>query len=193
VHRFGHNFTEPHQIPAGAASSGCPFHRRKDSIMSKRVLIVGVALASGIGVVTAAVASEPAGASTPVCQASQLAPHYDGMEGAAGTFYDNWHFTNVGNTCETIGFVGAENFGSDGRPLATTVTRAGTKEEVVVGHNQKVSWHFSYTDPGVLGCKPEAATNMIVTPPNNTTPVLAGRGEKACKGAITASPLVLLH
>jgi hypothetical protein len=33
---------------------------------------------------------------------------------------------------------------------------------------------------------------MIVTPPNNTTPVLAGRGEKACHGAITASPLVLM-
>ncbi len=160
--------------------------------MSKRLLIVAVALTSGIGVATAAVASEPAGASTPVCQASQLVPHYDGMEGAAGTFYDNWHFTNVGSTCETIGFVGAQNYGSDGRPLATTVTRAGTKAEVFVAHNHKLSWHFSYTDPGVANCTPEAATNMIVTPPNNTTPVLAGRGEKACNGAITASPLVLV-
>jgi hypothetical protein len=154
--------------------------------MSKRLLIVAVTLASGIAGVTAAAA----GASTPACQASQLVPHYDGMDGAAGTFYDHWHFTNVGSTCTTIGFVGAENYGSDGRPLVTTVARAGKKAEVLVGHNQKVSWYFSYTDPGVLGCTPEAAANMIVTPPNNTTPVLAGRGEKACNGAVTASPLV---
>jgi uncharacterized protein DUF4232 len=159
--------------------------------MSKRLLIVAVALASGIGAVTAALASEPAGASTPVCSASQLVPHYDGVDGTAGTLYDNWHFTNVGGSCQTIGYVGAQNFGADGRPLVTTVTRVGVKAAIVVGHDQKAGWSFSYTDPGVLGCSAEAATNMIVTPPNNTLPVLAGRGEKACNGAIKASPLVL--
>jgi hypothetical protein len=30
---------------------------------------------------------------------------------------------------------------------------------------------------------------MIVTPPNNTSPVLAGRGETSCHGVVNASPL----
>ena len=162
--------------------------------MSRRLLIGAAALTIAItaGSVAAVAAISPAGASVPACQAAQLQPHYDGPDGAAGTLYDLWHFTNLGRTCQTIGYVGAENFGSDGRPLTTTVTRTGTKATVVVAHNQKMSWHFGYTDPGITGCTPEAATNMIVTPPNNTSPVLAGRGERACDGAITASPLVLM-
>ena len=77
--------------------------------------------------------------------------------------------------------------------VSAAVAWAGTKAEVVVAHDQSVSWSFRYADPGVLGCTPEAATNMIVTPPNNTIPVITGRGEKACHGAITATPLVLMH
>ena len=156
--------------------------------MNARLLaaVAAISLGAGIGI---AVATEPAGATTPTCYASQLRPHYDGQQGAAGTLYDLWHFVNVGGTCQTIGFVGARHFGSDGRPLPTPVHWVGTKQTVVLAHGQSAHWRFSYSNPSILNCTPEAATNMIVTPPNNTVPVLAGRGEKSCNGVFTASPL----
>ena len=156
--------------------------------MNARLLAAAaaVSLGAGIGIT---VATGQAAATTPTCIASQLQPHYDGQQGAAGTTYDLWHFVNVGGTCQTIGFVGAHNYGSDGRPLPTTVNWVGTKHTVVVGHGQSAHWRFSFVQPSILNCTPEAATNMIVTPPNNTVPVLASRGEKSCNGVFTASPL----
>ena len=156
--------------------------------MNARLLaaVAAVSLGAGIGII---VATEPAGATTPTCYARQLQPHYDGQQGAAGTLVDLWHFVNVGGTCQTIGFVGAHNFGSNGLPLPTTVNWVGTTQTVVLAHGQSAHWRFSYTNPSILNCTPEAATNMIVTPPNNTVPVLAGRGEKSCNGVFTASPL----
>ena len=82
--------------------------------MNKRVFAAAAAVTVGVGVGVTVVAT-PVGATTPTCRASQLRPVFDGQEGAAGTTYDLWHFVNFGNTCQTIGFVGALNFGSDGR------------------------------------------------------------------------------
>ena len=156
--------------------------------MNRRVLAAAAAATIGVGVTVGVVAS-PAGATTPTCKASQLRPVYDGSQGAAGTTYHLWHFVNFGNTCQTIGFVGAQNFGSDGRQLPTTVHRVGTQHTVVLSHGQSAHWRFWFVQPSILNCVPEAATNMILTPPNNTTPVLAGRGEKSCHGGFNGSPL----
>jgi hypothetical protein len=94
---------------------------------------------------------------------------------------DLWRVTNLGATCQTTGFVGALNFGADGRPLPTTVRWIGAKHTLVLGHNRSAHWRFYFTNPGILGCVPEAAVNMIVTPPGNTSPILAGRGESPVK------------
>jgi hypothetical protein len=48
---------------------------------------------------------------------------------------------------------------------------------------------FSYTNPGILGCQPEKAVAMIVTPPDNTVPDLVRRGEPACHGQVNATPV----
>ncbi len=156
--------------------------------MHKRVLTAAAAVTVGVGVGVTVVAT-PVGATTPTCRASQLRPVFDGQQGAAGTAYDLRHFVNFGNTCQTIGFVGALNFGSDGRQLPTTVHWVGTKHTVTLTHGQSAHWRFSFVQPSILNCAPEAATNMILTPPNNSSPVLAGRGEKSCHGAFNASPL----
>jgi Protein of unknown function (DUF4232) len=156
--------------------------------MKARVIGAAAAVVTGIGL-GVAVTAAPVGATTPTCKAAQLRPHYDGSTGAAGWVYDLWHFVNVGSTCQTIGFVGALNFGSDGRPLPTTVHWSGSKHTVVLGHGQSAHWRIWYLQPSILNCAPEPATNMIVTPPNNISPVLAGRGERSCHGVFYASPL----
>jgi hypothetical protein len=147
---------------------------------------------AGIGSGVLAGAS-PAAASPPLCLASQLVPHYERSVGTAGTFYDYWQLTDAGGTCQTQGWVGGLNFGPDGRPLPTTLHRTGgPSHAVVLSRGQHVSWYFGYTDPGVLNCVGENAVAMILTPPDNYSPVLTHRGEPACKGDIKyESPVVL--
>jgi hypothetical protein len=62
---------------------------------------------------------------------------------------------------------------------------------VTLRHGQHASWVFSYTNPGILGCQPEKAVAMIITPPDNTVPDLVGRGEPACHGRVNATPVRL--
>src|ERR1035438_7381490 len=81
------------------------------------IAAAGVA-ATGIGAgALVGASSSSASAATPLCQASQLVPRYERFNGAAGTFGDIWQLINVGATCHTRGWVGALNFGPDGRPL----------------------------------------------------------------------------
>ena len=162
-------------------------------MISKSLALIAAAgiAASGIGA-GALVGAGSASAATPLCQASQLVPRYERFEGAAGTFYDRWQLINVGGRCHTRGWVGALNFGPDGRPLPTTLHRtAGPSHTVVLAYGQHASWTFGYTDPGVINCRPENAVSMIITPPDNLLPVLAHRGERACNGTLKyESPLV---
>jgi hypothetical protein len=134
-----------------------------------------------------------ASTSTPLCSSAQLVPHYKGMYAAAGTFYDHWQLTNVGTRCHTQGWVGGLNFGADGRPLPTTLDRTdGPSQPIVLAHGQYASWSFGYASPANLGCTPQKPVAMIITPPDNRTPVLASRGEPVCHGQIVhESPLVL--
>lgn len=153
-----------------------------------------IAAASLLAVVGAGIGTSTAQAHsvTPLCQASQLVPHFEGSEGAAGTFYDTWQLINVGGRCHTQGWVGASNFGPDGRPLPTSLHRVrAPSHAVVLAHGQHASWTFGYPDPAVINCKPEKVVSMIITPPDNVSPVLAHRGVPACNGKITyESPLV---
>jgi Protein of unknown function (DUF4232) len=151
-------------------------------------------LAAVVGLGGAAVGAlplaAPALAATPLCSSSQLVITLERSEGAAGTHYDTWRMTNVGSTCRIQGWVGAQNYGADGRPLATHVRRVnGPSSRVTLSHGQHASWVFSYTNPGILGCRPEKAVAMIITPPDNTVPDLVSPGEPACHGRVNATPL----
>jgi hypothetical protein len=161
---------------------------------SKSLTLIAAAgiAATGIGA-GALVGAGSASAAPPLCQASQLMPRFERSEGAAGTIYDTWQLINVGGRCHTQGWVGALNFGPDGRPLPTSLHRAaGPSHTVVLAHGQHASWTFGYTDPGIINCRPENAVSMIITPPDNLLPVLARRGEQACNGNLKyESPLVL--
>jgi len=157
-----------------------------------RLLFAAVAVTTiaGGGVVLAATGSNAA--SPPTCNAAQLVPHLETSQGGAGHLYDTWQLINVGaSTCRTQGWVGAVNYGPDGRPLATTVTRVGgPARPILLGHGQHASWTFGYGNPAILGCRGEHAVAQLITPPSTPTPVLAHPGEAACNGATTATPLV---
>jgi Protein of unknown function (DUF4232) len=160
------------------------------------VSTVGLVGAGAVGVAQAAPTTKATtAATTPLCLSSQLVVSHERTEGAAGTFYDTWRLTNTGATCRTQGWVGLQNYGSDGRPLRTVVHRVnGPAPKIVLGHGHRASFVMSYTDPGVLDCRPEHPTAMIVTPPDNSVPdVVVGRGEPACGGVVDARPMQFEH
>lgn len=136
-------------------------------------------------------ASHTTGASAlPLCRSSQLVITLARTEGAAGSHYETWRMTDVGGTCRTQGWVGASNFGPDGRPLPTTVRRVnGPAPRVTLHHGEHGSFVLRYTNPGILGCRPENAPAMIVTAPDNTSPNLVHPGEAACRGVVDAWPV----
>ena len=81
-----------------------------------------------------------------------------------------------------------------GRSVAAHVPASGggaVTHTIVLVHGQHASWTLRYTDPGAINCKPENAVSMIVYPLDNFLPVLAQKGERACKGNLKyESPLV---
>jgi Protein of unknown function (DUF4232) len=159
-----------------------------EAVLHLKILAAVVGL--GGATVGAVPLAAPAQATTPLCRSSQLVVTLERSEGAAGTHYDTWRMTNVGKTCRTQGWVGAQNYGADGRPLATSVLRVnGPASRVILRNGQHASWVFSYTNPGILGCRPEKAVAMTVTPPDNTTPDLVRPGEPACHGTVNATPV----
>jgi hypothetical protein len=155
------------------------------------VSAIGSLWAGAVGVAEAA----PGATSLPLCGSSQLVVSYERGEGAAGTHYDTWRLTNVGGTCRTQGWVGLENYGSDGRPLPAVVHRvAGPAPKVVLRRGHRASFVISYTNPAILGCRPENPTSMIVTPPDNVMPdLVVGSGEPACGGSVDARPVQFEH
>jgi len=161
--------------------------------MVKKSLSLLVAAGTAVGLLTGTATGTASAASVPLCQATQLVPRFERTLGAAGTFFDHWQLINVDAPCHTQGWVGGLNFGPDGRPLPTTLHRTnGPSHPLLVGHGQHVSWFFGYTDPGVGNCTPENAVAMIITPPDNFSPVLTHRGVRACHGDVKAeSPLIL--
>ena len=99
--------------------------------MISNMLCAG-ALLCGAVALPLAVGVESASATPPQCQAAQLVPTFERGEGAMGHLYDTWRLTNEGTRCRTRGWVGGLNFGPDGRPLPTTITR--TNGPLVGGH-----------------------------------------------------------
>jgi Protein of unknown function (DUF4232) len=151
-------------------------------------VLAGAGVVAG-GAAAPAIASD-AGSRVPLCRSSQLVITLARTEGAAGSHYETWRMTDVGGTCRTQGWIGALNFGRDGRPLATTVRRVnGPAPGVTLLRGQHASFVLRYTNPGILACRPEDAVAMIVTPPDNTAPALVRPGERACRGVVDAWPV----
>ena len=154
-----------------------------------RVLAVTVLSAAAAAAAVAVPAGATATSAVPLCTAGQLRPAFRGGQGAAGHLYLTYHFTNVGGTCHTRGWVGALLFGTDGRPLPTHLSRVGGAATLTLAHNATASWAFGYVNPAMLGCRPPASSALIITPPDSATPVLQTRSFSPCNGQFAATGL----
>jgi hypothetical protein len=89
-------------------------------------LITGIVAATLLAAVPAASAAHNAGTRGPTtCTRDQLGVRSNGTQGAAGTIYGAWVFTNAsGTACTLDGYPDMQLYGHGGRPIATTVNQS---------------------------------------------------------------------
>ncbi|HEY8301467.1 MAG TPA: DUF4232 domain-containing protein [Jatrophihabitans sp.] len=156
-----------------------------------RHLIIGIAMCAAVTVgVTISNADAQQTATTPTCQASQLAPSFGTGQGGAGTLQDTWRVTNVAHrTCRMTGYAGVVNYRSDGRPLPMDIHHMGTPHTVVLRHGQHASFDLRYTNPVAINCTPEKPAQMTIRTPGARLPVIVPNGLPSCHGRASESPL----
>lgn len=155
-------------------------------------LATTVVLAAGVTAsVLAATASSTGAVTTPTCRSAALRPVFGGSQGGAGTLEDTWRLRNVGAvTCKLAGFPAVRNYRADGRPMAVSITHAGTAQSVTLTPGQHASFTLRYTNPAILNCTPQPAAALTIQAPGTALPVIGSRGEQACQGRLTETALV---
>ena len=155
-----------------------PFSR-----LTPRRLVLGLtAVALGIGsalATTSASASPSAPAATvPGCTSADLAVwvNQEGGSAAAGTLYYPLEFTNVsGHACATGGYPGVSATGASDRQLGDAAARyplyAGHVVVIPAGGTAHALLGYGDAEVSTSGCKPTAAAELTVYPPNSSTSV----------------------
>jgi uncharacterized protein DUF4232 len=122
------------------------------------------------------------------CGRNQLGVRSGGSEGAAGTIYGVWVFTNVSSrTCTLDGYPSLQLYGLRGRPIRTTVREDLAPDPVTVTLHpgRSASFRTSYNEVAVPRC-PRSAV-MAVTPPNATTSLFIPAVLTPCRGVVHVS------
>ena len=149
-----------------------------------RVRRAAIALAAVVAAV-AVVARPGVAASTPLCRAGDLAGGIIDVQGAAGSQFGRLVLVNTSSrTCHTKGYIGGQFIGTDGRKIATHVTRdpATTPRTVVIkpGAAGSIQLRWSLVPSGSTPCR--TARWLRVTPPDDTKTLRVYFGSTPCRG-----------
>jgi Protein of unknown function (DUF4232) len=122
---------------------------------------------------------------TPLCRAGALAGAIIDVQGAAGSQFGRLVLVNTSSrTCHTKGFIGGQFVGTDGRPIATHVTRdrSTTARRVVIkpGAAGALQLRWSLVPSGSSPCR--TARWLRVTPPDDTASLRVYFGSTPCRG-----------
>jgi len=154
-------------------------------------LIAGVAaVLITIVAVPAALAYHAAPLTPANCLRDQLGVRSNGTNGAAGTIFGAWVFTNVsGTACRLYGYPGLQLYGRAGRPIPTTVKRSLSPgpSNVILAPGGSATFRSSYSDVS-SGSKPcGTSAVMAITPPNATASLFIPARLQACRGVVNVS------
>ena len=158
-----------------------------------RTSLIGgiVAAVIVVAAVPAAFAALHAAPSTPGnCSRAQLGVRDNGTDGAAGTIYGAWVFTNLsGKTCKLFGYPGMQLYSRVGRPFPTIVKRSlkPTPTLVTLAPGASATFFSSYGDvsSGSQGC-PKSAVAQI-TAPNDFSSLFIPAELQPCRGIVNVS------
>jgi Protein of unknown function (DUF4232) len=158
---------------------------------TRTALIAGVAAALLTLIVVPAAMAQHAAPLTPTnCLRDQLGVRPNGSNGAAGTIFSAWVFTNVSHaTCRLYGYPGMQLYGRAGRPIPTTVKRnlSPGPSNVSLAPGASATFFSSYSDVS-SGPKPCTTSAVIaITPPNATASLFIPARLEACRGVVNVS------
>ena len=124
------------------------------------------------------------------CVRQQLGVRSNGTNGAAGTIYGAWVFTNLSpRACMLYGYPGMQLYGRAGRPLPTTVKRnlAPGPTHVRLAPGGSATFFSSYSDvpSGNHACATSAVAQ--ITAPNAVASLFIPARLQACRGIVNVS------
>ena len=148
--------------------------------------ITAIVLLAAVPASMAALHSKTAAA----CVRNQLGVRSNGSQGAAGTIYGAWVFTNVSKTtCTLNGYPSIELFGKVGRPIPTTDKDdlAPAPRLVTLAPGGAATFHTSYSDvPSSRRACPVSSV-MQVTSPGAQESLFIPATLQPCRGVVHVS------
>jgi len=123
------------------------------------------------------------------CARNQLGVRSNGTEGAAGTIYGAWVFTNLSKTtCKLNGYPDIRLYGKQGRPITTHVKTdlKPAPTNVRLASGASATFRTSYSDVSSGGRCPTSSVAQI-TPPNAAAPLFIPAVLGPCEGVVHVS------
>jgi hypothetical protein len=156
----------------------------------KKLIAIAAAAAVLGGSAALTVGAAAAPTTAPACVASQLGVRANGTNGAAGTIYGAWVFTNLTKrTCSLFGYPGMRLYGRAGRPMRTIVRRdlAPGPRGVTLGPGGSATFRSSYSDvsSGRSPCRMSAVAQ--ITAPGAFTSLFIPAQLGPCHGVVHVS------
>jgi len=159
--------------------------RPASGLFTKGRMVAGLSAAVVLGIgsaawATASASAAPAApaAAAPACTAADLAVwvNEEAAQGAAGTAYYPLEFTNTsGHACATGGYPGVSATDASGRQLGDAAARdpvfRGHVVVIPAGGTAHALLGYGAVEVSTSGCKPKAATQLKVYPPNSRTAI----------------------
>jgi len=156
--------------------------------MTRITMLLATALAA-IVVFAAEPATVAARAATPgPCTRSQLSVRSNGSQGALGTIYGAWVFTNVSKaTCTVRGYPALQLYGKRGRPIPTHVKRdlRPRPRTVTLKPGASATFRTSYNDVAVPRCP--VSSVIQITPPHAAASLFIPAVLTPCRGIVHES------
>jgi hypothetical protein len=169
-----------------------PIRRLAAAVIAALALGIGSAAwaassASAAPVSAGAVSASSAPSAVKACTASQLSVWIspDAINGAAGTWFYPLEFTNIsGHACATGGYPGVSATGPGGKQLGLAAGRnplyKGKVVTIPAGGTAHALFAYGSAEVSTSGCKPKAAAELKVYPPNSKVAIHAFFDLPAC-------------
>jgi len=157
--------------------------------MKKLIAIAAVASVLG-GSAAWAGGAAAAPSIAPTCTRSQLGVRANGTNGAAGTIFGAWVFTNLTKrTCSLFGYPGMQLYGKAGRPFRTTVLRdlAPGPHVVTLAPGGSATFRSSYSDVSSGRSPCRMSTVAQITAPGAFTSLFIPAQLGPCRGVVHVS------
>jgi len=179
-------------LAAGCSTSSTPTAQSSSTVAASPT----AAASTGPAAQPTTAAPSPAPAGPQPCSTGYLGLKQGLGQGTAGALHQDFVLTNIGNmTCTLYGFPGVSlSAGTPAEQIGEPASRLSPPSPTVVtlAPGQQANFNVNFEDAGnypASKCGPENATDLVVYPPDQTTPIYFAFSAQTC----SATSLVTMH